>query len=272
MIASARLRLTLVLVMASLMPITATSLTAQEVLTNESVVALKKAGLSDTLILTKIRTSPAKFDVSTKGLIALKSAGLSDQIIEAMVGHPGTPASAAAAPAAPATVAAPAVTAVLPAAPAAGTGPRDTIFHLIGGKYVEMRSAASSIETNVAFFSTSSELVLKGRKAQYRVSDKQPVFYSTWPPNEAPLVRLKRGDDHDDRNLKISSGAFHPFGGTQRMGVRSEDSIEVESEKDTRGLFKLTPKQPLPAGEYGFVLTFGLAAGASGKVFDFGVD
>jgi hypothetical protein len=258
--------------MASLMPITATSLTAQEVLTNESVVALKKAGLSDTLILTKIRTSPAKFDVSTKGLIALKSAGLSDQIIEAMVGHPGTPASAAAAPAAPATVAAPAVTAVLPAAPAAGTGPRDTIFHLIGGKYVEMRSAASSIETNVAFFSTSSELVLKGRKAQYRVSDKQPVFYSTWPPNEAPLVRLKRGDDHDDRNLKISSGAFHPFGGTQRMGVRSEDSIEVESEKDTRGLFKLTPKQPLPAGEYGFVLTFGLAAGASGKVFDFGVD
>ena len=76
MIASAKLRLTLVLVMASLMPLTATSLTAQEVLTNESVVALKKAGLSDPLILTKIRTSPAKFDVSTKGLIALKSAGL----------------------------------------------------------------------------------------------------------------------------------------------------------------------------------------------------
>jgi len=270
MIASARLRLTLVLVMASLMLFTATSLTAQEVLTNESVVALKKAGLSDTLILTKIRTSPAKFDVSTKGLIALKSAGLSDQIIEAMVAHTGTPASASAA--APATAAAPPVTAALPAAPAAGTGPRDTIFHLASGKYVEMRSAVSSIETNVAFFSTSSELVLKGRKAQYRVSDKQPVFYSTWPPNEAPLVRLKRGDDHDDRNLKISSGAFHPFGGTQKMGVRSEDTIDVESEKDARGLFKLTPKQPLPTGEYGFVLTFGMASGASGKVFDFGVD
>ena len=268
MIASARLRLTLVLVTASLMLLTATSLTAQEVLTNESILALKKAGLSDTLILTKIRTSPAKFDVSTKGLIALKTAGLSDPIIEAMVSHPGTPSSGPAAAAAPAT---PTATAALPAAPAGSTVPRDTIFHLLGGKYVELRSAVSSIETNIAFFASDTQLVLKGRKAEYRVGDK-PVFYSTWPPNEAPLVKLKKGDDHDDRNLKISSGAFHPFGGTQKMGVRSDDTIEIDSEKDARGLYKLTPKKPLPTGEYGFVLTFGLAAGASGKVFDFGVD
>ena len=130
----------------------------------------------------------------------------------------------------------------------------------------------SSIETNVAFFASSSELVLKGKKAQYRVSDKQPVFYSAWPPNEAPLVRLKQGDDHDDRNLKIGSGGFHPFGGTQKTGVRSQDTIDVDSEKDARGLFKLTPKQPLSSGEYGFIVTMGFAAGASGKVFDFGVD
>jgi len=225
MIASARLRLTLVLVMASLMLFTATSLTAQEVLTNESVVALKKAGMSDSLILAKIRTSPSKFDVTTKGLITLKSAGLSDQIIEAMVSHPGTPSSASTAPAAPAASAAPAVTAGLPPAAAQST-PRDSIYHMIGGKYVELRAAISSIETNVAFFASSSELVLKGKKSQYRVSDKQPVFYSAWPPNEAPLVRLKPGDDHDDRNLKIGSGGFHPFGGTQKMGVRSEDTIE----------------------------------------------
>ena len=265
MVHSARLRLMFVLAVVSLTLLNATALTAQEVLTNESVMAMKKAGLSDSLILAKIRTSPTKFDVSTKGLIALKGAGLSDQIIEAMVSHPGTPGSAATpAPAAPAATAAP------PAA--SSTSPRETIFHLTDGKYVELRAAVSSIETNVAFFSSSSELVLKGKKAQYRVSEKQPVFYSAWPANEAPLVRLKRGDDHDDRNLKISSGAFHPFGGTQKMGVRSEDTIDVESEKDARGLFKLTPKQPLQAGEYGFVLTFGLAAGASGKVFDFGVD
>ena len=113
----------------------------------------------------------------------------------------------------------------------------------------------------------------EGRKAQYRIADKKPVFYSTWSANDAPLVRLKPGSDHDDRNLKISSGSYAPFGGSVKYGVRSEDKVDMEaSEKDARGLYKLTPKEPLKPGEYGFVLTYGMAAGASGRVYDFGVD
>jgi hypothetical protein len=257
---AATLRLMVALVMMSLTLVGATSLTAQEVLTNDSVIAMKKAGLSDALIVAKIRTSQTKFDVSTNALIALKGAGLSDSVIEAMVGHAGPagglPAGAAPAPAATTT------------GPAAG---RESIFHLANGRYVELKSAMSSVESNVAFFASSSELVLKGRKAQYRVADKQPVFYSAWAANEVPLVKLKPGDSNDDRNLKISSGGFHPFGGTQKMGIRSQDTIDVDSEKDARGFYKLTPKKPLPPGEYGFVLTFGATAGA-GKVYDFGVD
>jgi hypothetical protein len=80
-------------------------------------------------------------------------------------------------------------------------------------------------------------------------------------------VRLKPGSDHDDRNLKISSGSFAPFGGSVKYGVRSEDKVDMEaSEKDARGLYKLTPKEPLKPGEYGFVLNYGMAAGASGRV------
>jgi hypothetical protein len=254
---AATLRLTVALVMMSLMLVSATSLTAQEVLTNDSVIAMKKAGLSDSLIVAKIRSSQTKFDVSTNALIALKSAGLSDSVIEAMVGHAGPAGSLPA-------VAAPAPT----TGPAAG---RESIFHMANGRYVELKSAMSSVESNVAFFASSSELVLKGRKAQYRVAEKQPVFYSAWAANEVPLVKLKPGDSNDDRNLKISSGGFHPFGGTQKMGIRSQDTIDVDSEKDARGFYKLTPKKPLAAGEYGFVLTFGATAGA-GKVYDFGVD
>src|SRR3989441_11905417 len=67
----------------------ATSVAAQEVLTNDVVMAMKKAGLSDTVILAKIRSSQSKFDVSTRALVDLKQAGLSDQIIEAMLGHAG---------------------------------------------------------------------------------------------------------------------------------------------------------------------------------------
>jgi hypothetical protein len=261
MIGSQRLRHTLVLAVATLTLFSAASLTAQEVLTNESLVALKKAGLSDSIIISKIRSSQTKFDVSTKGIIGLKNAGLSDQVIEAAVNA----GSATTAPAAPAAAA--------PAPAAAPAAARESIVQLIGGKSVELVPANASLEFSSGFFDSKSELVLRGRKAQYRIADKKPVFYSTWSANDAPLVRLKPGSDHDDRNLKISSGSFAPFGGSVKYGVRSEDKVDLEAaEKDARGLYKLTPKEPLKPGEYGFVLNYGMAAGASGRVYDFGVD
>jgi hypothetical protein len=231
------------------------SVGAQEILTNDSVIAMKKAGLSESVILAKIRSSQSKFDVSTSALVGLKQAGLSDAIIEAMMGGGGPPAATA-----------PRGSAV--ASPPQG---RETIFHLKGAQYVELMPAVASIETNFQVFTSKSELVLKGRKASYRVEDRQPVFFSAWAPNEVPLVKLKPGDRHDDRNLKFSSGAFMPYGGTQTTGVRNEDVIEVDSEKDARGLYRLKPKSPLKTGEYGFVLTHGFGAGG-GKIFDFGVD
>ncbi len=84
-------------------------------------------------------------------------------------------------------------------------------------------------------------------------------------------MKLKPGDDHNDRNLKIGSGAFMPFGGTQKMGVRNEDKIAITIERDPRGFYRVTPTAPLPPGEYGFILATGFGAG-SGKIYDFGVD
>lgn len=252
---TARFRLTLVLAITALTLLSATtSLTAQDVLTNDSVISMKKAGLSDSLILTKIRSSATKFDTSTKGLIALKNAGLSDQIIEAMVSHSGTAA-------APTTAA------------ATQGAARGSISHLAGGKAVELTAAIGSIEFSTSFFDSKSELVLRGRKAQYRMTDKKPTFYSAWSANDAPLVRLKPGSDHDDRNLKVSSGAYAPYGGGSiKYGVRSEDRVDLEpAEKDARGYYRLTPKEPLKPGEYGFVLTYG-TQGTTGQIYDFGVD
>ena len=259
MLVTARLRLTLVLAVAALTLLSATSLTAQDVLTNDSVISMKKAGLSDSLILAKIRSSATRFDTSTKGLVALKNAGLSDQIIEAMVSHSGT--AAAPQPAAPATAA---------ATPGAA---RQGIAYLTGGKAVDLVVATGSIEFSTGFFDSKSELVLRGRKAPYRITDKKPTFYSPWSANDAPLVRLKPGSDHDDRNLKISSGSYAPYGGgSSKYGVRSEDRVDLEpAEKDARGYYRLTPKEPLKPGEYGFVLTYG-TSGTTGQVYDFGVD
>jgi hypothetical protein len=63
-----------------------------------------------------------------------------------------------------------------------------------------------------------------------------------------------------------------PYGGSQRHGVRGEDKVEIESEKDARGFHRIKPRKPLAPGEYGFVLTQGFGPGATGKIYDFGVD
>lgn len=260
MMHTAQVRLMLLLVSISLVLVPVLPGLTQEVLTNDAVVAMKKGGLADPVILAKIRASQAKFDVSTPALIRLKEAGLSDQIIEAMVSHsgPGGPPPAGAA-------------ATRDASGLPSTS-RESIFHALGDKYIELMAAVSSVETNFAVFTSKSELVLKGRKAEYRIADRKPVFFSAFAPNEVPLVKLKPGDSHDDRNLKISKGSFAPFGGTHKFGVRSEDKVDVASEKDPRGFFRITPREPLTPGEYGFILTHGFAAGGSGKIYDFGVD
>jgi hypothetical protein len=238
----------------------ATSL-AQEVLTNDSVIQMVKAGLPEAVVIAKIKSTSTKFDLKTDSLVGLKKAGVSDKVLEAMVAAgSGSASSTTAMPAPPA-----------PAMAAGALKNQDVIYQLLGGKYVEMFATSANLETNMAFFQSKSEVVLEGRKAQYRTTEKQPVFLSTYSSTDAPLVRLKQGDDHNDRNLKIGSGAFMPFGGTQKMGVRNEDKIPINIERDARGFYKLTPASPLPPGEYGFILATGFGAG-SGKIYDFGVD
>jgi hypothetical protein len=74
-------------------------------MTNQDVVKLVKAKVSDDLIIAKIKQSKTKFDVSVDALVALKEAGVSDNLIAVMMNPaapaappPAAPASAAAAP------------------------------------------------------------------------------------------------------------------------------------------------------------------------------
>lgn len=258
-----RVVLTLILVAAVSLSLPGATSIAQEVLTNDSVIQMVKAGLPEAVVIAKIKSTASKFDLKTDSLVSLKKAGVSDKVLEAMVAAPAAgaaPSTASAAPAPPA-----------PALAAGALKNQDVIYQLVAGKYVEMFATSANLETNMAFFQSKSEVVVEGKKAQFRTTEKQPVFLSTYSSTDAPLVKLKQGDDHNDRNLKIGSGAFMPFGGTQKMGVRNEDKIPVTIERDPRGFYKVTPSAALPPGEYGFILATGFGAG-SGKIYDFGVD
>jgi len=58
---------------------------AQQTLTNDSIVKMAKAGLSDELILSTINASSGKYDVTADGIIALKRGGVSDKVVSALL-------------------------------------------------------------------------------------------------------------------------------------------------------------------------------------------
>lgn len=61
------------------------SLSAQEVLNNESIMKLIKAGMSEEIVLNIVKTQPAKFALGVDEVLALKTGGVSEKIINAMI-------------------------------------------------------------------------------------------------------------------------------------------------------------------------------------------
>jgi hypothetical protein len=56
-----------------------------EVLTNDSIISLVKAGFKEKTIVTLMRTAPVNFDLSANKLIQLKRNGVNEDVIQAMI-------------------------------------------------------------------------------------------------------------------------------------------------------------------------------------------
>jgi len=226
-------------------PLSPTRGSAQDVLTNDSVIGMVKAGLAESVIIQKIRASPRKFDTSTDGLIKLKAAGVPDKIVEAMISG---------------------------GAPAAATAQGDpTIAHVSAAGTRQLKPARGEIETSVAPFAGSrQEVVIPAPRAEYRMSDKQPVFSTNLTAEQWALVRLKPGKD--DRNLPISKNSGWGWGSmTFRQGPDPKYRVALAGEPGPDGATHMRPKDPLAPGEYGLVA---IVRGQPNmvQVFDFGVD
>lgn len=61
------------------------SLSAAEILINETIVTMVKAGISEELIISKIKTSQNQFDLSVESILGLKKKGVTENVIKAML-------------------------------------------------------------------------------------------------------------------------------------------------------------------------------------------
>jgi len=75
------------------------TLIAQQVLNNDGVLKLVKAGLSEDLVVTTINSNAGQYDTSAEALVALKEGGASEKVIAAILNKAAAPKADAASPA-----------------------------------------------------------------------------------------------------------------------------------------------------------------------------
>lgn len=263
-----------------------------EVMTNDEVISLSKAGLNQTIIINKIRTSKTNFDMSTDALIALKKAGISDEIVTAMLeaksgktvssGNTGNSTGDRASGD--------------PNDPMSPHGYGIYILEEIEGsrKMTQLQPAVSAQNRTGGLFTSSLtygigkvkiKANLPGRNANLQINDSTPTFYfyldnksgglntaSGIPstPNEFALVRFNIRSD----NREVTIGKANAFGA--KGGLSDEYVVQFNAEDLGNGIFKITPAIELKKGEYGFFLINSGNSNSSNavgsKFFDFGVN
>lgn len=261
-------------VSAVLLGVSAVSSAHAQDFNNESVITLTRAGIGPQVLLAKIGSLPCAYDVSTNGIVALKGAGVADSVIAAMVDR------------------------CLNATKAQGevSSTSDPKQKRASGLYIDLGSEASHKLAKIRPTSGSGgkmtgngsllfpfrvKLAIPRASAQITASGSLPRFYfyfapddpkvgdfgtsatfSAQSPSEFSLVRFKEKDGQ--REMVVAKQKA--FSGN--IGIDPKDAIQFSFEEIGDGIFEVTPKAALAAGEYGFVLRSGSEAY---RIYDFHV-
>jgi hypothetical protein len=267
----------------------------EEVMTNDEVISLTKAGLANSIVIGKIRTSKTSFDMSTDALIKLKTAGVGDDVVGAML-EAKSGKSISSAPAANTNGSAAVGALGDPNDPMAKHNYGIYLYEEKEGvrKMTPLKPNVSAQNRTGGLFTSSltygigkvkTKTNLPGRSADLQLQSMVPTFYfyldvssgglntsSGVPsdPKEFTLVRFNQRSD----NREVTIGKSNAFGA--KGGLSDEYVVQFKAEDLGNGIFKITPAVDLKKGEYGFMLVnsgnSNTAAGVGAKFFDFGVN
>lgn len=264
-------------------------LVAQDALTNDSVIKMVKAGLSDGLVISAIYSKPGQYNTTVDGMIALKAAGVSDKVVAAVVNRSSGGTAPARVEAAP--------EAVTPADPNDPTGPHDPGIYMVATDHdgskkmilIERAGTGREKTANVwgaAFSYGISKAKVKaeipGPRATVRSTEARPVFYMYFPPtgnlgaadtisSPTQFSLLSLEDKKDHRETTVAKMGL----GSAQVGNDDKRTYKFSADKMRPYAYKVQPEEDLTTGEYAFLAATGMGGGASAGsvvVFDFGVD
>jgi len=252
-------------------------------MTNQDVIKLVKAKVSEDLIIAKIRQSKTKFDVSVDALVALKEAGVSDNLIAVMMNPaapaappPAVPASAAPAPSPapkpafpPSNVpkeVAPVDANAAPRAPApkpasVTSAPANFgVYIWADGELkplgrvqtkVQLSKFRSLLKSVVPFVRQKIDINIPGAHSTSRFDMVRPTFFAFFPASrdvsKFKLLQCKiTGQRFDQRTLANASIMFS----TEQNQDEVPCDIGPTAVKD---LYRIFPREDVPSGEFGFV-------------------
>lgn len=239
-----------------------------EVVTNATIIDLAKAGLDKEVIISKINSSEASFDLSASGLIALKNQKVDNDIIKAMLNKAnGTKTDV------PASVAAkPVVSKSLPALDMVNQVYR---YNPSANSVAPLEKTAATMKTKTKFLGYGGASVLytiEGDKSPVRImAADSAVFLIDAGGNALPdlsLYMLAVNKGARQATTQKLNGTFKQMGGNIMSGGAI---IPINITRAGSSVYRLTPAKPLERGEY-FFATKPVASASSVDVYAFGID
>jgi hypothetical protein len=246
-------------------------------MTNQDVIRLVKAKISEDLITSTIKTSKTKFDLSVDGLVALKDNGVTDTIIAVMMNPSGTPppvsSGGTTASAPPKPVFPPSNTPREMAANETNvvkkghSAPTITAAPANYGVYiwadgelkplgrvqtkVQISKFRSVLKSVVPFVRQKIDIDIPGAHSTSRYELLRPTFFAFFPPSrdvsKFKLLQCKiTGQRFDQRTLANASILFS----TEQNQDEVPCDIGPTAVKD---LYRISPREDIPSGEFGFV-------------------
>lgn len=257
---------------------------AAEGLTIEDVLQLHSLGIGDEAITAKIESDGTVFNLSTEQMIDLRKKGLSSAVIAALLKTKENEKPVISLDSPDPMVAHPAGVYLFRGTEQAGKMERMqftvTNQAKTGGVFgYALTGGIASVSVKVAIQNETAPVatgqtpkfffffddISKGEDGNTWASGAN-TFVSS--PSEFTLVQL----DPKKGRREARVGSMNIAGA--KSGVMDKDRIPFTSREVRTGVFEVTPSNPLPPGEYGFIFSLG-ASGTNGamtaRIFDFSV-